>query len=232
MTEMTEETRNGNVKLSDPDRVEPPTLNRHKHLLQTGREALPLAMTGAILCGGRSSRMGRSKPFLPYGGSTFVESRYRQMQKLFSEVLIVANEPEEFAQINLEVVKDILPHRGPLVGILSALLVASYDHVFVIACDMPLVKPKTMREMCQRRQDADVVVAEHECGIEPLLGVYARSLVAALEESIFADKLKAVDFLDGVNSSRYRLKASSAGLPAYFNVNTPSDYSRVLTGDR
>lgn len=209
---------------------EAPRLNKHKHLLVTEREALPLPMTGVILCGGKSTRMGRSKALLPYGGSTFIESRYLQMQKLFSQILLVANEPDEFTHLNVEVVKDVLPHRGPLVGILSALLVSAYDHAFVIACDMPLVKAKTMREMCQRRSAYAVVVAEHAEGLEPLLGVYAKSIIGALEEAVFADRLKAADFLASINAGTYKIKTNPAGLPTYFNVNTPSDYSRVLTG--
>jgi molybdenum cofactor guanylyltransferase len=112
------------------------------------------------------------------------------MSELFSEVVLVANDPESYSQLSVDVVKDIIPNRGPLVGILSALLVSQYDHVFIIACDMPLVDNKLMRSMAQQRHDTDVLVLAHEEGIEPLLGIYSKRCIQPLEESIFAGTLK------------------------------------------
>jgi molybdopterin-guanine dinucleotide biosynthesis protein A len=197
------------------------------------REALPLPITAAILCGGKSSRMGRQKAFLPYEGKTLIERRFESIREMFAEVVLVANDPEAYSQLSVNVVKDIIPNRGPLVGILSALLVSQYDYTFVIACDMPLIDNKLIREMCQQREGKDVLVLSHEAGIEPLLGVYSKRCVEPLEQAIFADQLKAQDFLAGINTQLFPFDAErySAGgvLPPYFNVNTPQDYSRLIT---
>jgi molybdenum cofactor guanylyltransferase len=213
--------------------LHPEIVRKHDALRETlTREALPLPLTGAILCGGRSSRMGRPKAFLPYAGKTIIEHRFAQMSELFSEVVLVANDPESYSQLSVDIVKDIIPHRGPLVGILSALLVSQYEHVFIIACDMPLVDNKLMRSMAQQRHDTDVLVLSHEEGIEPLLGIYSKRCIQPLEESIFAGTLKAMDFLSGVSAKLFPYNEQDAGagtLPSYFNVNTPQDYSRLLT---
>src|ERR1700732_3866632 len=82
------------------------------------REALPLPVTGLVLCGGKSRRMGRPKAFLPYQGTTIVEHVISTMRELFSEIFVVANEPEAYENLGVDVVKDILPYRGPLGGIL------------------------------------------------------------------------------------------------------------------
>jgi molybdopterin-guanine dinucleotide biosynthesis protein A len=207
-------------------------IRKHCDLLESvTRETLPLSVTGVILSGGKSSRMGRCKAFLPFAGTTFVEHRLKLMRELFAEVLIVANEPEAYRQLSVDVVKDILPERGPLVGILSALLVAQHEHVFVIACDMPLVDNRLMRRMAQQRHDNDVLVLEHDHGIEPLLGLYSKRCIQPLEESIFAGNLKAMDFLTGVNAATFKYDQPSAGAPAFFNVNTPSEYSAILAPD-
>ena len=210
--------------------VAPQLVRQHADLVETmSRETLPLPMTGIILCGGKSSRMGRPKAFLPYGGASFVEHRYKTMKELFSEVFLVANEPDVYSHLSVDVVKDIIPNRGPLVGILSGLLVSSYDHTFVIACDMPLVDNKLIRQMCTQRHGNDVLVLEHDEGLEPLLGIYSKRCIPCLEESIFAGTLKVVDFLTGVQASTYRSPKYAHGqLPAYFNVNTPQDYSSVV----
>jgi molybdenum cofactor guanylyltransferase len=197
------------------------------------RECLPLQMTAAILCGGKSSRMGRAKAFLPYEGATLIERRFETLKDLFAEVVLVANDPEAYSQLSVDVVKDIIPNRGPLVGILSALLVSQHEHTFVIACDMPLIDNKLIREMCQQRKGTDVLVLSHEDGVEPLLGIYSKQCIEPLEQAVFAEQLKVQDFLDGINAQLFEFdpKRYSAGnaLPAYFNVNTPEDYSRLLT---
>jgi molybdopterin-guanine dinucleotide biosynthesis protein A len=175
--------------------------------------------------------MGRPKAFLPYNGTTMISHILSVIADLFSETFIVANEPESYEDLEVDVVKDILPYRGPLGGILSGLLVSQFPHAFVIACDMPLVSPELVRELVYQRHQHDVVVAAHEDGIEPLLGVYSKNCIKPLEESLFNGDLSLKDFLSGLNSSTYQIDEGSvdASLPSYFNVNTPQDYSRLIT---
>jgi molybdopterin-guanine dinucleotide biosynthesis protein A len=206
-------------------------LKKHPMVVETPtRETLPIDVTCLILCGGRSKRMGRPKAFLPYGGTTMVNHILSTVRDLFAETFLVANEPESFEDFDVDVVKDILPYRGPLGGILSGLLVSQHSHAFVVACDMPLIDPKVVREMCSKRNEHDVIVASHEDGIEPLLGVYSKNCIRPLEESLFNGDLSLRDFLSGLSSSTYEIDdGESRNLPCYFNVNTPQDYSRLVT---
>lgn len=206
-------------------------MKKHPMVVETPtRETLPIDVTCLILCGGRSKRMGRPKAFLPYGGTTMVNHILSTVRDLFAETFLVANEPESFEDFDVDVVKDILPYRGPLGGILSGLLVSQHSHAFVVACDMPLIDPKVVREMCSKRNEHDVIVASHEDGIEPLLGVYSKNCIRPLEESLFNGDLSLRDFLSGLSSSTYEIDdGESRNLPCYFNVNTPQDYSRLVT---
>lgn len=204
-----------------------------KHLIESQtREALPLPLTALVLCGGRSRRMGRPKAFLPYEGTTMVEHILSTMKDLFAEVLVVANEAESYEDFEVDVVKDILPHRGPLGGILSGLLVAAHEYSFVIACDMPLVDRRLVREMTSSRHGNDVVVLRHKNGIEPLLGVYSKNCIKPLEESLFEGNLSVQDFLCGLKAQTFVCPdpSNEDELPPYFNVNTPQDYSRIIVG--
>ncbi|HEY9759544.1 MAG TPA: molybdenum cofactor guanylyltransferase [Oculatellaceae cyanobacterium] len=197
------------------------------------REALPLPMTAVILCGGKSRRMGRPKAFLPYKNSTMIEHILSTVRDLFQEVLLVANEPETFESFDVNVVKDILPYRGPLGGILSGLLVSGFSHTFVIACDMPLVNKRLIRDMASRRHGNDVVVLSHKRGVEPLLGVYSKNCIKQLEETLFSGNLSMQDFLSGLKAQAYFHdfdEQQAESLPPFFNVNTPQDYSHLITG--
>ncbi len=211
---------------------DPQSIKKHPDMVETpSRETLPLDLTALILCGGRSKRMGRPKAFLPFGGTTMINHILTNVKDMFAETFLVSNEPESFEDFDVDVVKDILPYRGPLGGILSGLLVSQHSHAFVIACDMPLITPKMIRELCQRRFEHDVVVASHDEGIEPLLGVYSKNCIKSLEESLFNGDLALKDFLSGLNSVTYDLEEETkeGSLPPYFNVNTPQDYSRLVT---
>jgi molybdopterin-guanine dinucleotide biosynthesis protein A len=209
-------------------------VNKLSYLIESPtREPLPLPVTGLVLCGGKSRRMGRPKAFLPYQGTTIVEHVISSMRDLFSEIFVVANEPEAYEDLGVDVVKDILPYRGPLGGILSGLLVASNQYSFVIACDMPLVDKRLIRDMTSARHGNDVVVLSHKNGIEPLLGVYSKNCIKPLEESLFAGNLSVQDFLGGLKAKTYVCEFNSTdeeALPPFFNVNTPQDYSRVIMG--
>jgi molybdenum cofactor guanylyltransferase len=203
------------------------------HVIQSpGREALPLPVTALVLCGGKSRRMGRPKAFLPFEGTTMVNHVLNQVRDLFAEVFIVANEPDNYEDLGVDVVKDILPYRGPLGGILSGLLVAKHEYTFVIACDMPFVDKRLIREMTSARHGNDVVVLTHEMGVEPLLALYSKNCIKPLEESLFAGNLSLQEFLSGLKAQpfEYDLNPMGEDLPAFFNINTPQDYSRAIMG--
>lgn len=176
--------------------------------------------------------MGRPKAFLPYAGSTMIAHIVETLNEMFVKTLLVSNEPAQFEDLGPDVVKDILPFRGPMGGILSGLLVAETDYSFVIACDMPLVSKKLVRDMTAVRHGFDVVVLTHPTGLEPLFGIYSKGCIKPLEESLFAGALSVQDLIGGLKSSTFRYddgKYESDLLPPYFNINTPQDYSRLIT---
>lgn len=204
----------------------------HPDILETSaREQLPLPMSGIILCGGKSSRMGRQKAFLPYASKTLVEHRLDSMQEIFSEVFLVTNTPESFRHLSANVVKDIIPNRGPLVGILSGLLVSLYEHSFVIPCDMPLIDTRLMRNMASKRHGLDVLVYGHEEQMEPLVGIYSKLCIEPLEEAIFKGQGLAGDFIRKMNAAVYHppVAERKRALPSHFNIDTPQDYGRLIT---
>src|SRR5438105_4408950 len=111
----------GSAQMLEAVTTADPHILRRKNpavLESTTREMLPMPVTGLILCGGKSSRMGRTKAFLPFAGRTIIEYLLDITREMFDEIFLVANEPENFSHLSVDVVKDILPYRGPLGGIL------------------------------------------------------------------------------------------------------------------
>lgn len=191
------------------------------------RSPRKLELSCLILCGGQSKRMGRPKAFLPYNGMTLIENMLDKMSEIFSEVLLVSNNSDEFEHLSADCVRDIVPRRGPLVGILSGMLVARKEKCFVIPCDMPFIDADTVNKIVEQEQTAPVVI--YSCGahIEPLLGVYDSALVSEIEDAIFDGRDGILDFLDSTAYRTVQFPEKRGQLPVHFNIDTPSDYSRV-----
>src|SRR2546426_10025709 len=95
-------------------------------------------VAGAMLAGGRASRMGgRDKAFAAVGGEPIAVRTLRLFGQLFPQTLVVTNHSERFRGLGAETVADEFPGCGPLAGIHAALQASRYPHVFVVACDMP-----------------------------------------------------------------------------------------------
>lgn len=188
-----------------------------------------LPLTGIILCGGQSKRMGRPKAFLPFAGKTFIEHSLDMMSDVFDEVLLVSNNPDDFEHLSANLVRDIIPKRGPLVGILSGLLVAKHEHCFVAPCDMPLLNKELMLAMSEKRHQNDLLVYSCEGQLEPLLAIYSRNCIEALEQVIFEGKDIARDFIISRKAKTFEYKSQSkqlAFLP-HFNVDTPIQFGQL-----
>lgn len=204
---------------------------RIREELRTAAQARLADVTGVILAGGESSRMGRNKALLEVNGERMVEAAYRRMTELFDEVLLVTNTPEIYEFIPCRKLADIYPCMGPLGGIHAALSGCSSDRVFVTACDMPGLNPHLIRELGSIQGGAEVVIPETPGGLEPLHAFYAKSCLPKMEGMLRAGERRILSFFDQAQVRlvpRGRIAALDPGFSSFRNINTPEDY-RLLT---
>jgi molybdopterin-guanine dinucleotide biosynthesis protein A len=183
-------------------------------------------MTGAILAGGRSQRMGRDKGLLSVGGRTLIKVALDVIGPLFPHVLIVANDPVAYGGFGVPVERDRFPDRGPLGGIHAALSASRTDHTFCLACDMPLANPAVIANLCALAPGYDVVVPVTTAGFEPLHAVYGRSCLPHLERMFRDGRLRVDALFSAVRTQRVEadaLRPLDPTLRSFFNVNTPAD---------
>lgn len=186
-------------------------------------------VTGVILAGGRSSRMGSDKALLPYQGGRFIEAIHRRMGELFDEVIVVTAEPGRYDFLPCRRVTDLFTGMGALGGIHAALRHSGEETIFVVACDMPHLSPDLIRYQCSLAEGADVVVPEGEGGLEPLHAVYRKSVLPVVEEALRDGQCRVVSFFDRVRVrrvSREAVKRIDPDLSAFRNINTPEEYYR------
>ena len=199
------------------------------------REERIRGVTGVILAGGKSRRMGSDKALLPYQGGRFIEAIQRRMGELFEEVIVVTGAPGQYDFLPCRRVPDLFEGMGALAGIHSGLRHSGTDLVFVTACDMPHLSGDLIRHLCGLAEGVDVVAPEGEKGIEPLHAVYRKSALPAIEEALRAGERRVVSFFDRVSVRRVgreEVERLDASLEAFRNINTPEDYYRFRDGGR
>jgi len=190
----------------------------------------PLAMTGVILAGGRSSRMGINKALIEMNGERLIDRAVRLFREIFPALILVTNDPLLYLDQDLIIVTDIVPGRGPLMGIYTALFFAS-DDVFVAACDMPFLNGDLIRYMVSQAGEADIVVPRPGAGYEPLHAVYSRRCLKPAGAALARGERKVVSFYKGLRVKVIEGEALAPfGDPGrlFMNINTPEEREGLL----
>lgn len=185
---------------------------------------------GVILAGGQNSRMGGAdKAFLSLGGEPFVRHAIDLLQECFPEVVVVTNHPEKYASFDVIVTSDAYVGRGPLAGIHAAMAAVRRSYVFVLACDMPFVRPEPIDHLLARLAEQDAVIPRWEGDIEPLHALYATRLRDRVEQALVRGTTAIRAFLPDIDAT-YVDEEEMARVPgaaeAFRNLNTPEEAAR------
>lgn len=119
-------------------------------VLKTNGDFLSGSITLAIQAGGFSKRMGQDKALLPFNGLPLIEYIVHRGKQLTDDILVTTNKIESFQFLNLPLYPDLLPIRGTLVGVHTALSAASRPVVAIVGCDMPFFSPQLLAYQAQR----------------------------------------------------------------------------------
>lgn len=177
--------------------------------------------TLAILAGGKSSRMNyKNKALLIYKEKTFIENIINSGEE-FNEIIIIANNIEDYKGLNLKVYPDIYIGNGPLSGIHSALKNAENHKVLCIACDMPLISKKTLDLIGSIKGDYEVLVPRINDRLQPMCAIYSKSLIPKIEKSLFNGENKLQKF---ILSTKYKVIENNLSLKDFSNINTEKEY--------
>jgi len=175
-----------------------------------------------------------NKALLKLGDNTVIEVILREMKKVFNEVIISANDCDDFSFLNIRLVKDIQINRGPLSGIYSALKESKTVKNFITTCDLPLINSELIEYISKIESKKEIIIPAINGIPQRLFGIYNKSLFKNIEE-IFS--LTETD--KSIKGSIYELHervsvelVEIANLPFYsennfLNMNTPEDYELI-----
>ena len=187
-------------------------------------------ITGIVLAGGRSSRMGEDKSLLKLNGKPLVEYSIDALKPLCDKVVISSNN-RIYDFTRCEVWPDELPDQAPIIGIYSCLKRSDTAINIFLSCDMPLMSTLMIRYLITKSNDFDISVPVHEDGkIEPLCGVYKKSSIAILKDFIGKGNYR---LNECIRSASHQLIPVDADIACcapnlFLNINTPADFDRLL----
>ncbi len=197
-------------------------------------------MTGVLLAGGKSRRMGRDKRFLELEGRTLLERALSILETLFSEVIVVVAEPApQLAGLRHRVVTDLIPNCAALGGLYTGLSCAGQPRVFAAGCDMPFLDPAVIKWMIGLDQHSDIVMVQLTSGLQPMHAIYSKACLPDLERMAAAHNLTVQELCQasGLSArlvSEDEIRGIDPQFLSFLNVNTPADLelARKLLAER
>lgn len=168
---------------------------------------------------------------MPFLGIPLIERLKDRLQILGYEIKIICKENSGYAYLGLPLHADVLPGRGALGGLLTALTISETPFVGLIAADMPFASPQLLTYLLERIQlsDADACLPSTQGGLEPLHAVYRRdTCLPLIRDAIQRDLWRMrswhdqakIEILDPVET--FKITDSTY---TFINLNTPEEFS-------
>ncbi len=199
---------------------------------------LPGPVAAVVLCGGKSRRMGRPKPWLPWGEKTLLEHVVDRICQVpgVEQAILVAAPGQELPPLKrpVAVVRDRKPGLGPLEGLaqgLAAARRAGCPVAFVASCDVPALQVPFVLCVLEQLREADAAVPVAGGHQHVLVAAYRTELASLAEELLEQGHMRPRDLLARVETrllTEDELRRADPELLSLQNANTPEEYRRLL----
>jgi len=177
--------------------------------------------------------MGQNKALMLFHGQPLIARIISRLAPVTDEILVVANQPDLFKFLGLPVFKDIIPQKGALGGLLTALRYANNPVLAVIACDMPYINTNLLiaeRDLLWEGS-WDVVIPRSERGLEPFHAIYRReTCLPMVQQAIIQERLKMTSWFGAVNvriMEPDEISVIDPDLRSFKNINTPEEFRQA-----
>ena len=199
---------------------------------RTGNEG---GVSGIVLAGGMSRRLGRDKAVEPVGGEPLIRRVIGRLSRVTDQTVVVVGDAERGSELPLpesaKIAVDLYPDAGSLGGIFTGLSATSATWGMVVACDMPFLNLDLLERLLEMRHGSDAVVPMLDGRPEPTHAIYSRECIPHIEPLLKANNLKIAGFFDRVRVNYVgegQIESSDPAHLSFFNVNTESDLDRAL----
>jgi molybdopterin-guanine dinucleotide biosynthesis protein A len=148
-----------------------------------------MKVTGIILAGGKSVRMGTDKGLVMFKGIPMIQHLINQFEQLNLPIVIISNN-EAYSKFGVRVVQDLIKDKGPVGGIYTALSFSDTEVNVIVSCDVPFVEKELIELLVRESAEHEVTISSFEGKEHPLIGVYKKSVVDVFKAHLDKDQLK------------------------------------------
>lgn len=188
-------------------------------------------VTGVILAGGSSRRMGRSKWSLKLAGKELIFWTVQALQPVVGEIIIVKRPEQRIEVPGIKAVNDDLSYPpSALRGIVAGLMESKTGWSFFCGCDMPFIQPELVKFLFDLTPGYKGVIPVLEDGPHPLHSFYHKDLIGQIRENLETKSLKLLEIAGEPEIRRVTLKdldGFNLDPTSFFNINTPEDFRRA-----
>lgn len=181
------------------------------------------SISGAVLAGGKSSRMGTDKAMLQLNEHTFLQNSLLLLASFTKELFVSSN--KNYSNLSYPIVKDSFQNMGPLSGIHAILKAIPTQKVLIIPVDTPLLSKELLQFILDNYEsDKQLSICKTEDGLQMLIGVFDKSLLPIIENQINNKEYKLTHLLDKASS---QILDVSHFKGACININTQDAWSKL-----
>lgn len=223
-------------------------------MLSNAHKNLP-PVTGVILAGGKSRRMGENKALMRLGDDSLIGHVIRCLHDVTDELLLVTNSPTEYAHLDVPMHGDILPDAGALGGVYTGVTHASHDAILCVACDSPFLEPKLLSYLVTVLGEYDAVIPytyssrqtpfcrnkdigvtnpsygdDTQITLQTLCAAYSKRCLSIIELMLRESELRVHALQERARIQRVSPEVWREFDPegmSFFNINTPEDFERA-----
>ncbi|MCA0133171.1 molybdenum cofactor guanylyltransferase [Winogradskyella alexanderae] len=182
-------------------------------------------ITGIILAGGKSSRVGEDKGLLLLNGKPMIQYSIDALKPFVSEIIIVSDNPN-YDVFSLRRINDITKNSGPVAGICSGLEASSNDNNLVLSCDIPLITPEILEMLIYAIDDtSEIIQVESKGKSMPLIAFYKRQVKDCFNKLLIANERRLRVAIESCNYKNIELKKEQELCTT--NVNTIKDLKAI-----
>jgi len=176
-----------------------------------------------ILIGGQSRRLKTDKSLVKINGKSLTEIVHEKLNDVFMNIYVVGKENKS---PDYNFIQDIKPVQCPLNGIITAIEHSQNDWIFVIACDLPMVKTGTINNI-YRSVDSNTQVALPvvEKRLQPLCAFYHKSVFKNFENAIVKGNYSLMILLNHLEVKEINIDEKDTD--QFLNINRPKDLERA-----
>ncbi len=185
------------------------------------------SISGIILAGGKSRRMGYDKSHLKYSEKTFFETTYNLLKNNTKEVYASISVQKRLP-INVKTIYDPVNIQGPLAGIYAALKEVKTSYIFVLPVDMPFVSENLVKYIISNaNEDDNIAIAKFEDRIQPLIGIYSAAILPLIEQLASKGVYKVSELVYSDAAGTHFIDCTRGfSAKEFANINTQNDLEK------